>query len=444
MHMVTPGDTARIMEKEKDRLKQVERKRRGVDSEMQNIMKQRNNLKTLMKIRKSKSCIDLSSSAQSKISFDEHLISSLQKHQELMNHRHNKKCNSATTQKKCARSMNDTETVSASSKECFKTNSTEYTPQIPSTFESTCPRTCTNDDKFITFEKLEGYSINSETNEGARTPRTSNRDRIFNSSFSHDISSCKSFGIKSSNSCGALHKLSKEYDSSDEDRSLPFKYVGCSGNFAKGETTAERSKTLSSRKAIDKFDSEQKSYQDRRWHTSMKNPNTSKILPIVARDRSRGNLSRNTSVILSMSDTLKLNLNKKNLSNFVKNKPNIFAEKLSNTIDDPTNSTSPRMKNSRRKIMPIHKPVVKIHQEAPSFEEWLTKAQTNPPALRRQAINQVKSCISRSRSFKSLKDASRISNVYDSTKCKTAISELVASKSGTISCVRKRQTQRTA
>jgi len=411
--MLIPGDTTMHLE-ETDPIKPLKKRRQGFDSEMRTIMTQRNNVKKLMTTWKSKSSNDHKSSAEKKRrNLTKRVKSSSQKQQQSNHFFRNEK-----KKGNCIQNAYDGNVFALAEKYFNAKSKRSLSARKRAAVVSPCPISCMKDDNFVTFEKLKGHLTDSETEEGVRTPKTSNRDQSLTSSFSHENSSCVTFETSSTSSDGDTGILPRECDCSDglEDFML-LNEVDCAEKVECKKNGSGIAKHISPRKCIRNDDCAQMPPENNRSkYTYVSKPTIGKEPPLSIEDKPRrDNVPSNHGTILLSSQTPRRKLKKQEISKSVKNKAHTFVGKMSNKSCFPENSSCVKKKTSRMDKKPLQNPAKKITKKVPSFVDRLSKKRTNPSITRRQTIDNVKDHIARSQTINSRKKAS-ISSDLNSKK----------------------------
>lgn len=397
--MLIPGDTTMHSEGT-DPIKPLKKRRQGFDSEMQTIMTQRSNVKKMMTTWKSKSSND-----RKRRNLTKRVKSPSQKQQQSNHFFRNEKKKGNCIQNAC-----DGNVLIALTEKYFNAKSKHsLSTRKRAAAVSPCPISCMKDDNFVTFEKLKGHLTDSETEEGARTPKTSNRDQSLTSSFSHENSSCMTFETSFTSSDDGTGILPRERDCSDglEDFML-LNEVDCAEKIECKKNGSVIAKQISPRKFIHNDDCTQMPPENNRSkYTYVSKPTIAKEPPLLIEDKPcRDNVPSNHGTILLSNQTPRRKLKKGEISKSVKNKAHTFVGKMSNKSFVPENSSCVRKKASRMDKKPLQNPVKKITKKVPSFVDRLSKRRTNPSITRRQTIDHVKDHIARSQAINSRKKAS--------------------------------------
>ena len=344
-------------------VKPLERLRGGVDSEMQSMTNQRNDLKKVMKLWKSKSSTDRKKNNRSDASFVKRVKSIPQRPRPV-----------------------------AVSPSPPKRRATVVSPSLSR--QRPTARTFANYDNFAAFEQNRGNSTGSETREGSKTPKTSNRCQSPDSSCS-DSSSCSSFTSLTFTKSytkpdGSLGLVPKVY--SENDLASLLSEVNFRDKVEQEKTFRTRHKTILSRRvSLDNFDlkrpskDNQQSKADSRKLYGLRTPTS-----FTREEYLKGGLSRNIDTIASMKESLQAKINKESMRTNVKTTSKTVANKTPSKPLNPGKLKLPSKEDLRKMKDPLQNSLKKVTFKASSINQSLIEAQTKSSSFYRQTIDHAK------------------------------------------------------
>jgi len=344
-------------------VKPLERLRRGVDSEMQSMTNQRNDLKKVMKLWKSKSSTDRKKNNRGDASFVKRVKSIPQRPRPV---------------------------AVSPSPSPPKRRATVLSPSLSR--QKPTARTFANYDNFAAFEQNRGNATGGESREGSKTPKTSNRCQSPDSSCS-DLSSCSSstsltFTKSYTKSDGSLGLVPKVY--SENDLASLLSEANLRDKVDQEKTFRTRHKTILSRRVSSDdlkrpSKDNQQSNADSRKRYGLRTPTS-----FTREEYLKGGLSRNTDTIASMKESLQAKITKESMRTNIKTTPKTFANKTPSKPLNPGKLKLPSKEDLRKMKDPLHNSLKKVTFKASSINQSLIEAQTKSSSFCRQTIDHAK------------------------------------------------------